>query len=124
MSQGRGDMASDDVGVVLERRLLYGAAHRFVDPAFEIGSQRFVVAIEHQPSYPIRDGLREFLRYLLARLAVDVLALRTIHGVHDVAGHPTAVLALRYRPLAVPALLAQSRFPFIHVNYAIRYQYI
>src|SRR5215217_8134623 len=101
-------MAADDVGVVLERRLLYGAAHRFVDPAFEIGSQRFVVAIEHQPSYPIRDGFREFLRYLLARLAVDVLALWAIHGVHGVAGHPAAVLAPRYRSLAVTALPAQA----------------
>src|SRR5688572_10988104 len=101
-------MEPGDVGVILKRRLFYGAAQDFVDPPLEVSFQSFVVAIKDESSDPVRDGLRELLRHFLACSAVDVLPLRSLHGVHRVPGHPTAVSALRYGALTVASLLAHS----------------
>ena len=104
-------MEPDDIGVILERRLFYGAAQDFVDPPPEVSFQRFVVAIKDESSDPVRDGLRELLRHFLACSAVDVLPLRAFGRLHCIPGHPPAVIALRYRSLSVASLLAHPSVP-------------
>jgi hypothetical protein len=101
----------DDIGIIFERRLFYGAAQDFVDPPQEVSFQRFVVAIKDESSDPVRDSLGELLRHFLACSAIDVLPFRSFGRVHRIPGHPAAITALRYRSLTVTALLAHPPAP-------------
>src|SRR5829696_4158245 len=104
-------MEPGDVGIILERRLFYGAAQDFVYPPPEVSFQSFVVAIKDESSDPVLDSLGELLRHFLACSAVNVLPFRSFDRVHCIPGHPAAVTALRYGPLTVAPLLAHSPAP-------------
>src|SRR4051794_21494764 len=104
-------MHSNQPFITLEGYGSHTVLDRVVQPPLQVLVHSDAARIQLNPTVPVGHRLGELCRHFLPRPAVDVPALGTLGGVHRVPGHPAAVLALPYRPLAVASLLAHPSVP-------------
>src|SRR3954451_11432541 len=97
-------MHPDDALVPLVGLLAHGISNGVRQPAGQVLPNGSCPGVESESALPVDQSLREFRRYLLARLAVQCPALATLRRVHGVLRAPTAILAPGDAALAVAAL--------------------
>src|SRR5918993_3266828 len=108
------DMPPAENLVANEGALSDGAAHGVVKPPLKVLAHGLVFHVEDQTLVPFGHGLRQLLRRLRPRFAVDGLALRFRSRLDRVAGHvKPSLLVEADAPLAVAPLLFRHRLCFL-----------
>src|SRR5215208_591178 len=110
LAQGWFQVASHLLPIGFVRACPDAALHAVPKPPIEVLAHGQVLGIEEEPTVSVGEGLVELLGYLLARLAVDGLALGSRCSLDRVAGHVEPILAASNRALAVAALTHHSPF--------------
>src|SRR5215218_284798 len=110
-SQGWDYMHSNQPLITLEGDRPHAALDRVIQPPLQVLVYSNAARIELNPAVPVGHRLGQLCRHFLTRPAVDMPAIRALRCVDREPRHPTPVLALRYRPLAVASLLAHSLAP-------------
>lgn len=115
MSERRLDAVTDDpgvadVGAVLCCALIHQGLEAVRQPPIQVVTKGQAFVVEYEATFPVRHRLRQFLRHIRPGLTVARPSFTLpLCRVHDVLGHPPAVLAAAYTALAVTPL-AQLRF--------------
>src|SRR5918993_1793367 len=79
-----------------------------IEPPIQIGANGQGARVENHPSVPLGYRLGQPCRRILARLAVDVLGLCPLDGLHRILAYPEAIFALVDGALAPSASLAHA----------------
>src|SRR5215211_2229792 len=87
------DVAADQALIALVCRGLHRALDRTVQPTVQERRESPILSLEDESHIPVRKGLRELLRSLLASLAVDGFPLRSSGRLDRVAGHVESIFA-------------------------------
>src|SRR5215218_8116757 len=110
-SQGWDYMHSNQPLIALEGNRPHAAFDRVIQPPLQVLLHSDAARIELNPAVPVGHRLGQLRCHFLTRPAVDMPALRALRCVDREPRHPTAVIPLSYRSLAVAPRLTQSSVP-------------